>query len=101
MGSEMKGLGALIGLKLVCCGGPILAMAVASGAVAVVDVAAGVLAFLAAAGVGVLVVRGRRTARSKPSPTAQATACDSCATRSGDRGDHARAVAPARVRELV
>ncbi len=99
MGSEMKGLGALIGLKLVCCGGPLLAMAVASGAVAVVDVAAGVLAFLAAAGVGVLVVRG--TARSKPSPTAQAAACDSCDTRSGDRGDHARAVAPARVRELV
>ncbi len=98
MQSEMRGLGALIGLKLVCCGGPLLAMAVASGALVLADVAVGVAAFLAVAAVGVLVVRGREATGSTPGPLAQSAACISCEPRSGGRGP---AAAPTRVRELA
>ncbi len=97
MGSEMKGLGALVGLKLVCCGGPLLAMAVASGALALVDVAVGALALLAVAAVGLLVVRRRGAACATPSPVGRSPECGSL----DRRGGRAAGASATRMREVV
>lgn len=56
----MKGLGALIGLKIVCCGGLLL---VASGTLAAAQLGLGAAAVVALAGAGWLVQRTVRCAR--------------------------------------
>jgi hypothetical protein len=58
-----SGLGALIGLKVICCGGPLLAMGVLSGAVAVVDVAAGALIVAALLAALLVLRRGKSCTR--------------------------------------
>lgn len=57
---EGKSLAWLVGLKAVCCGVPLVFVAVASGALALVDVAVGLTVLLALGG---LLLVGRRRAR--------------------------------------
>jgi hypothetical protein len=71
---EGTGLGSVLVMKAVCCGGPLLVMAVASGALAVADAVVVAVAVLAVASVIVL-ARRRRTCvvpRDVVSPTDRA-----------------------------
>lgn len=60
-----KNLAWLVGLKTVCCGGPLVLVAVASGALALVDLLLGATVLLAL-GTLLLVVRRRRVASRPP-----------------------------------
>ncbi len=86
-----KGLAALLALKMVCCGGPLLVMALGSGALALVDVAlaTGVLALAISA-----FVLWRRTKRASAAPAASSRYRHSeMASHSARRGDAPSGVA--------